>query len=145
MNRTDISHRARRGTMLIEITVASLLATVLATLLAQGLLALHAQRAETERRQIARFEAANELQRIAALDWNKLAPIPTHQAALSETAVQELPSGRLTSQIETPPDDPDARRIHVELQWLGPTTGQPEEPIRLTAWVHQKARTTSHD
>jgi hypothetical protein len=143
MNRTGNRRATCLGSTLVEITVASFLTIVLATTLEQGLLALHAQRAEAGRRRVARCETANELQRLAALDWNELAPAPVHQVALSKAATRELPNGRLTSQIETPADDPGSRRIHVELQWLGPSSGQPEEPIRLTAWVHERARRPS--
>ena len=125
---------------LVEVTAASFLMAILAATLIEGLVSVQTQRSELSRRQIARFEAANQLQRIAALRWNQLIAVPNGPVPLSQTARQSLPSAQMTAHITVPPDDPDARRIAVELQWLGPSTGQPEAPIRLTAWAYQKAR-----
>lgn len=132
----------RCGVTLVEIAAASLLLTVLATLLTQGLLALRAEHGEAHLRQIARYEVANELQRLAALPWNELVTVPSGPSALSAAAKDRLPGARMTIAIETPADA-EVRRIHVELQWLGPTTGQPEQPIRLTTWVYRQARKES--
>ena len=44
MNRINPANRTRRGMTLIEVGIATILMTALATTLAQGLLTMHAQR-----------------------------------------------------------------------------------------------------
>lgn len=135
--------RRRAGTTLLEIAVSAILLSVLAATLGEGLISLDAVHAELNRRQVAQIEAANELQRVAALDWDKLVAMKDGPAQLSTAAKQSLAKAEMTMHIDAPAGEPDARRIRVELHWIGPLSGRPESPIRLSAWVYQKGRKSS--
>lgn len=137
------SRTTRGGTMLIEAGVAIVLLGVLTMTLSDGLLAVHAIRAQAARRQIARFEAANELQSIVAMRWDDLTALFGGSAKISDAATSALPGARMTIRVVAPAGEADARQIYVELSWLGPQSGQPEAPIRLTAWAYKNARRPS--
>ncbi len=131
-----VRSRDRRGMTLIEVAVAAIATAAMGAILLGGILLLKTEQREAQRRQIARFEAANLLERLTAEPWESLAPHGPAPQPLSASAERWLPGGRLSAQIESAGDEPAGRRIVVEMQWLG-ANGQPVAPLRLIAWVYQ--------
>ena len=125
---------------MLEVAAATVLMTVLAGMLGEGVVLLQTQRSTAARRQIAQFEVSNEMQRIAALPWSELTIVSSSNAPISDTAKQSLPQARMTTRVETLAGKSDTRRITVELHWIGPLSQQPEAPVRLVSWAYKNAR-----
>jgi hypothetical protein len=130
----------RRGTTMLEVVSATVLMTAMAGLLGEGMVMVQTQRSTIVRRQVAQFEVADEMQRIAALSWNELTIFSGGNAPLSDTAKESLPQARMITRVETLAGEADARRITVELHWMGPLSGQPEAPVRLVSWAYKNGR-----
>jgi prepilin-type N-terminal cleavage/methylation domain-containing protein len=126
----------RRGLSLIEVSAAIVLLGALATIVMQSLEWTLVERREAERREIALVEAGNAMERLAAANWESLAPRASAEEPLSAIAKEMLPGGRLTTEVKAAGDDPAARRIVVEVRWLN-RAGETDQPVRLTTWVYK--------
>jgi hypothetical protein len=128
---------------MLEVAVAAVLMTALAGLLGEGVVLLNAQRSAAARRQLAQFEVANEMQRASALPWSELTKLASDSVPISDAAKLSLPQARMTTRVAAAAGEADARRITVELRWIGPLSGQPEAPVRLVSWAYKTARRPS--
>jgi Tfp pilus assembly protein PilE len=126
----------RQGVFLIEVAAALVLLGALAAIVAQTVAWSAAERRASERREIALSEAANAMERLAATDWESLAPEAATEEALSAAAKQMLPGGRITREIQATTGSPPAKRIAVEVQYRN-QAGEAEAPVRLTTWVYK--------
>jgi Tfp pilus assembly protein PilE len=124
----------RRGVGLIEVTAAIVLLAALTTLVAQIVAWSAAERRASLRREIALAEAANTMERLAASDSQSLKPHAATEMPLSQTAIEMLPSGRLTSEIQAAAGSSDGKRVVIEVSWLN-QAGEQEMPVRLVTWV----------
>ncbi len=133
-------HRKRRGMTIVECTLA--LAILVAAIYtgAQMILAVTLQQREAAQRQIARQEAANQMERMYVLTDEELKSGRIEDAALSETARQRLRGLEATATIVEVDGDPPGKRIAVEIRWTN-KAGQPARPARLTAWRFQREAT----
>jgi Tfp pilus assembly protein PilE len=120
----------------VEVAAAIMLLGVLATVVTQCAAWTAGERRAAERREIALFEAANVMERLASEDWESLAPKAAAEDPLSTAAKEMLPGGRLTTEIQLIGDNPAAKRIVVEVQWLN-RAGESESPVRLVTWRYQ--------
>jgi Tfp pilus assembly protein PilV len=127
----------RRGITILELTIAILVAGIVLGGIAQLLATVAAQRRESERRLAAIHEAANQMERLAALSWGELTPEGTGGWELTGEAAAALPDGTLSvdlSEVETGGDNAlPARRVAVEVAWRN-SAGTTVEPVRLVAW-----------
>ena len=84
------------------------------------------------------FQEANSvLERITLAPWVNL----TSEKLASETKpVSSLPDGKLKVAVDQVPQEADAKRITVEIDWK---TGQAmrASPVRLSAWVCRRGET----
>jgi len=126
----------RRGMTILELLVAgAALATLMAVCL-QMLSAAAAQRRATEDRQAAIREAANLMERLGTVPFDRLTPEGVGTVQLSGEARRALPDAELQIQLSSPPGQPEAKRIVVLLRWRD-RTGRFLRPVRLVAWRYQ--------
>jgi len=126
----------RRGMTVLELLVAgAALATLMAVCL-QMLSAAAAQRRAAEDRQTAIREAANLMERLGTVPFDRLTPGGVGAVRLSGEARRGLPGGELEIQLSSPPGQPDAKRIVVLLRWQD-RTGRFLRPVRLVAWRYR--------
>lgn len=125
--------RPRRRAYILAETVAAGLILGAAMILTVRLLGwTAAERRAAERRGWAVQEAANAMEALAALPFDRLtAETATATARLSDLAGAVLPEGQVEARVV---EDPPMKRIDVRVRWKG-TAGLPEMPVRLTAWV----------
>jgi len=127
----------RRGSMLLEVVIASGLAAVLAMLFAQALSSVALERRHVERRAIALQEAANIVERVAALEWSQITSEGVTDIGLSPEIEHILPAAAAHLSVEEQPGEVPAKQVRVEIQWQG-AAGQPEPPVRLSYWAYPR-------
>ena len=127
----------RRGMTMLELLFAGVLLGVLMTVCLQMLSAAAAQRRATDDRQTAIREAANLMERLSTVSFDKLTPEGLGDLKLSDEARRALPGGELQVQLSSPPEQPGAKRIVVLLRWQD-HTGQFVRPVRLVAWRYRR-------
>ena len=123
----------RRGMMLLEVIVAGALLLAMMAICLQMLHAAAGQHRATEIRQTAIREAANVMERLAAVPWHDLTAEGTGQIKLSADANRHLPGGKLDVELVESADHPEAKRIIVRVHWKD-RAGQPVRPVQLVAW-----------
>jgi hypothetical protein len=127
----------RAGYSLIELTIAGLLLGTAMGLIAPSLIWVARERRAAERRQEALQEVQNILERLTAQPWESVTSEAAGRIRLDERLSSQLPEARLTVEVSMLPDDPDAKRLFVELRWVnGP--GKNAAPVRLTAWIYRR-------
>lgn len=126
--------RPRKGALLIELLVCTILLGVVLTSIIPTLGTIARQRQLARERQAALLEVGNLMERLTILDWEEITPERAKAVALSETLQRELSNPRLTTDVLA---EADAKRVLVELRWdVAP--GRPAPPVRLAAWVHRR-------
>ena len=128
----------RRAFLLVETVMAGLL-VALAMTLTVGLLSwVGAERRASERRGWAAQEAANGMERLTALPFDRLtSEVAKTTAKLSDAARGALPDSRLIAEVRDSDDGLPLKRIDLEVRWRG-RSGLDEAPVRLTSWVARK-------
>jgi type II secretory pathway pseudopilin PulG len=126
----------RRGMTMLELLFAGALLAALATVCLQMLSAAAAQRRAADDRQRAILEAANLMERLSTVSFEKLTPEGVGQVQLSEEARRALPGGELEIQLTSAPEEPEAKRIILLLRWQD-HTGQFVRPVWLVAWRYR--------
>lgn len=124
---------ARRGFTLIEMIAAAAILGAVMAVAYQAVVAAAGQQRALVRRQTALREAANAVERLAALPWQGLTPQAAGALVLSPEARASLPDGEIHAEVTPDPDEPAARRIRVEVRWPD-AAGRWEAPVRLAAW-----------
>jgi Tfp pilus assembly protein PilV len=130
--------KRRRGSMLIEVTMASvILIMIMSVALKVVGFAAH-ERLAAERRERALFEAANVMEKMAALPFDEITPERAGRMTLADDSRQRLPGCELTVLVSTVSSQAQAgaaKRIAVKVRWRD-QSGQWEAPVRLTSWTH---------
>ena len=92
----------------------------------------------TDRRQLAMNEAANLMERLAAVPYDELTPDLLKSFTLSTETKARLPDPTL--QLEVVGDDRaggmGSKRISLRIQWRNRADGW-DAPVRLTSWVYR--------
>lgn len=127
---------ARRGFTIIEVVVAAAILTTLAVVCAQMLAASARQNRMLQDRRAAMNEAANVMERLFVQSWSELTPDSAAQATLGEDFRQALPGGRLSVEVNTAANRPEARQIVVRIEWTD-TPDRPPYSVRLSAWKYR--------
>lgn len=126
----------RRGTSLLEVSIAAvLLAAILSTSIKMTF-ALVGQRRAAERRTVAIETAANVMERVAILPWNEVTSESLSQIKLPDELFLTIPSAKLTVDV-TEDESPAAKHIVVAVSWTN-RAGQIVAPVRVSAWLHPK-------
>jgi hypothetical protein len=123
----------------LEVAVAVFLLLALSGVALAAVLQSASARRAAERRTIALIEATNQLERLTALPFAELKDETINAAALSPQARLLLPGAELKANLADEPGEPSAKRLSVAIHWLSPD-GQPDAPVKLTAWVYGTGR-----
>ncbi len=129
--------KARRGSILLETTVAIIILAAAIVAVAHTMAVLAVQRQSAERHTVATQEAANLMERIYILPVDEITAEKMAELKLSASCRDRLPEATLDIAVETMGEEPPARRIAIEIEWTG-HGGMRSQPVRLTAWKHAK-------
>ena len=131
--------RARRGSLLAEVAMATVMVMIAMTLTIKVLGYVGSQRRVAEHRQRAVQEAANVLERLTAHPYDEITAEQARGMVLAPSAQQSLPGADLSVSVaeEWPGPGRAAKRIGVRLRWHG-RSGEWESPVRLTTWVERR-------
>ena len=128
------SGRERRGVTIIESVMALALFATVMSLVAQTLIGVGRQRQVTQRRSLAIQEAANTMEKIAALSWKESTTDALASWPLSEAARRALPGAALNISVTLGHGLPRRKRVRVEIGWT--ESGQRVTPVSLVVWKH---------
>ncbi len=133
------ARRRRRGSLLAEVAMATVLLMVAMTLTVRVLGWVALERRSAERRQRALMEVANVMERITAYPFEEVTPALASRITLSETARRQLPDSELVLDVSDgdPAAGRTARRIAIRLRWRG-RGGEWDAPVRLTSWIERR-------
>jgi len=120
----------------MEITAAGAVLAVLLTVSLQMLAATAARRRAVEDRQTALVEAANAMERLAAVPWEEVTDEDLAEMQLSEPAQKVLRRGTLAVDVRKAGGEPEAKRIAVTVAWQD-GSGNPQRPVTLVAWRYR--------
>jgi prepilin-type N-terminal cleavage/methylation domain-containing protein len=144
----------RRGFSIIEMIIAGTILAVLMTISLQMMAVSTRQRQAAQDRLAANQEAANAMERLAALPWERLTPEGVAGVKLPEDAPPEgdrpaagaasqspraLPGATLDVAIADAPPEADAlpaRRVTVAIEWLD--RGGSRARTELVAWRYKR-------
>jgi Tfp pilus assembly protein PilV len=130
----------RRGSMLVEVTMATVILMIVMTVAVKTLALAARERSAAERRERALAEASNVMERLTAEPFDEVTPERAHALVLPPLARQVLAHGELSvdvSAAEPAPGGVAAKRVAVGLRWRN-RTGEWETPVRLTSWIYRR-------
>ncbi|MDZ7617268.1 MAG: prepilin-type N-terminal cleavage/methylation domain-containing protein [Patescibacteria group bacterium] len=124
----------RRGFSMVEVLAA---VAVLTSLVATWLPLQHTVaklRRASQWRQVAQFEAAGVLERLAAWPVTDLTLERTAAVDLSEDTRLALPNAQLHIDVQPAADDPAGVRVAVQVTWSETSADQKPRQVELVAW-----------
>ncbi len=131
----------RRGSMIIELVVSSVLLATLLVTISQVLVLLHRQTRLADRRFVAQQVLENLMEEFSSRPWNELSTAAIPELTLPEEAQAKLPHVALGGEVVDETDPTAAKRISLRLAWQD-FPGADQEPLVLTTWVFRKPDTT---
>src|SRR5262249_13531721 len=128
--------RPRRGSLLVEVAMATVMLMIAMSLTVKVLGHVGAQRRASEYRQRALQEIANVMERLTAHPYDAITAELTSHCKLSSAVSRSLPDAELSVGVaqEQPGGGRSVKRITVSLRWRG-RSGEWEAPVRLSTWV----------
>jgi hypothetical protein len=129
----------RKGSLLAEVTMASVLLMIAMTLTVKVLGYVALERRASERRHRAVLEVANVMEQITAYPFEVVTPNLAGRMTLSPVARQSLPDAELKVDVAESQAGASrsAKRISIKLRWRA-RTGEWEAPVRLTSWIERR-------
>jgi len=133
--------KRRRGSLLLEATIAAVLIAAVLIGVAQLLAVTAVQQRDFDRQQLATQTVANVMEDVAARPWDELASDEGGDFTAMElpaAVTERLPDARLEmAATDVGADEAEAalpaRRIVIQLDWIN-SAGMRVEPVTLTAW-----------
>jgi hypothetical protein len=145
LNSRSSPARARRGAILADVGMATIVLLVVMSLMLKILGTVALERRAAEHRQRAGLEVANLMERITAQPFDLVTDELAGKLTVSEPARESLRDFELAVQVADQKRDAAplrlAKRISITLRWREPS-GQWQSPVRLTSWI-ERARTGS--
>lgn len=126
----------RRGYTLLELMTAMIVLGTATATIVPVIGWAHAQRRAAESRQIAVLEAANVIERLSVRKWEDVTPESAAKIKLSPSAARSLRDPVLKVTVAPVKDDPDAKRVALELRWKN-REGDSLQPVRLTRFLYK--------
>jgi len=130
-----MSYNHRRGFTIAEVSLAMVVLSVAFVMLSQFIAAATQQRRVAEQRRLALQEAANQLERAAALPWSEVSLETLADEKLSALLLQASPQAKVLWFVQEKAGPPVAKRVRVEVAWPN-AAGQFVEPIGLTTYFY---------
>jgi len=127
----------RRGFAITEVIVSVGLVAVLLAVTVQTLSLMAVQRRNLDRRAIALQEAANLVERVSLLGYDKLSEETLSRIELAPEVQKVLPGVESSIQLAAEPGEVPGKRVRVEITWNGKAGREP--PVQLTHWFWQGA------
>jgi Tfp pilus assembly protein PilV len=137
---TARSLTTRKGSMLIEVTMATVLLIIIMSVALKVMGFAARERAAADRRQRALFEAANVMEKMAAYSFAEVTPERALQMTLSDAARLGLPGCELKVDVSTADSASrggPAKRVAVLVRWRD-QSGEWASPVRLTSWIQER-------
>lgn len=129
-----INSAPRRGISVLEATAALALLAAGFIFTAQVLNVWAKQRLAADQLLVAQLEAANAVERIAAMPFDRINSTALAELKLPKEAAATLVGGQLTTTIEEIAEPPQHKRIHVKVAW---SVGEgPPRTVNLTTWKY---------
>jgi len=128
-----------RGMSIVEVLVAGVILAAMMALALQVFAATAAQRRAARDRLIATQEAANAMERLAAMPWETLTEDGTAGVELSDSARRVLREAQLEieiTEVSGEANQPAAKRVTVIVSWQD-RGGRPRVQTRLVAWRYR--------
>lgn len=127
----------RRGYTLLELMTAMIVLGTATATIVPAIGWANAQRRAAESRQIAVLEASNIVERLSTQRWEDVTPDAVAKRKLSPVAAQSLRDPVLTVRIAAVKDNPDGKRLALELRWKN-REGDFVVPVRLTRFLYRR-------
>jgi len=127
----------RRGSILLETTVAIIILGAAMVAVAHTVAATAVQRQSAERQTLATQEAANLMERIYVLSVDEITAEKVSELRLSPSCHDRLPDAKLDITVESATQEPLSKKIGIQIEWTG-HGGIRSQPVRLTAWKYAK-------
>lgn len=132
-----------RGVVLLEVVVAFGLLAVLITVCLKMMVSTAVGRRAVERRAVALQEAANIIERIAAMPWDQVTPERLADVELSPQVREILPGAAVELKVEASADaGPPGKRVGLEITWTN-AAGDSDAPVRLSYWAYAAGKESS--
>jgi hypothetical protein len=132
--------RKRRGSLMIDATIALMLLAIAMTLTVRivGWTAL--DRRDADRRQRATSEVVNALEQIATIPYESLTRDTIKQFSLSPQAKSLLPGAELGLDVveNDPVGGEGSKRVTARIRWRD-RSGEWQSPVTLTTWTYRRA------
>lgn len=125
----------RRGMTILELVIAGALLGTLLIVCLKMLGAVGDWRHVADSRQLALFEVANVMERIASLPWDELTPEAAADVRLPDNIRRRLTGAELKIEVsDSPPErKPSSKRITVSIRWRD-RAGRMLPPVGITTW-----------
>ena len=138
MNRKPGKKPTPHGFTLLEVVVAGTLLGAVLIVSARMVWSIARQREAILDRQTALWEAGNVMERLFARPWDDLSGEALKGVRPSDDFQRALPRGKLSIELTTLPEEPDAKRILVKVSWMH-EPDQPDRSVQLVALRYQVA------
>jgi hypothetical protein len=134
-----MTHSSRRGSLLAEVTMATVILVIAMTLTLRVLAMVALERRDFERRQRAVIEVANLMERVTAVPFDQVDPELARGMTLSDAGRRLLPDSDLAVDVQPKAGGGGrpAKRISIKLRWRG-RSGEWAAPVRLTSWIERR-------
>lgn len=133
--------RSRRGSLLVEVTMSSVLLVIVMVLTVKVLGWVALERRGVERREQAVLEVANLMERVTARPYDAVTPGLARELAETARAAESLPDADLKIDIaeSQPGAGRSAKRIAIQLRWRD-QSGEWTGPVHLTSWIESRRK-----
>ena len=130
------SHAVRRGTTLVEVICGSVLLATIASVSVPLLSWIALERRALLAREEASAYVANLMDEITAGPWEDISNESLAGVEPISWIRNQLRRPEMKLDVAVDPDDPDAKRVTIELAWAN-RGGHRVTPVRLTSWVYR--------
>lgn len=135
--RKTLGQAARRGSMLVEVTVSAALLATLLVIINQTVVQLHRQTKLVDRHLLAQQTLENLLEDAVRTPWSALTTDTLANLELPEIALAKIPQAELSGEVTEELVPVPAKRVTLRLNWQG-VSGSPQRPMVLTTWVYKQ-------
>ena len=130
--------RARRGSLLAEIAMSSVLLMIAMGLTVKVLGWMGVERRSWDRRQWAAQEVSNLMEEATSRPFEEVTSASLKRLAISPHARALLPGVELATEVAAndPAGGPGSKRVAIRLRWHN-RSGEWDAPVRLTSWIYR--------
>jgi len=130
--------RARRGSLLAEIAMSSVLLMIAMSLTVKVLGWMGVERRSWDRRQWAAQEISNLMEEATCRPFEDVTSASLKGMAISSHARALLPGAEFAAEVAAndPAGGPGSKRVAIRLRWHN-RAGEWDAPVRLTSWIYR--------